>query len=49
MEKELLEIICCPDDKEDLKLKKDKLECKKCKRIFYIRNGVPVLLPKYLD
>jgi uncharacterized protein YbaR (Trm112 family) len=26
MEKELLEIICCPDDKEDLKLKKDVLK-----------------------
>ena len=45
--KELLEVICCPIDKGDLNYKIDesRLVCKKCKRNYEVKNGIPVLLP----
>lgn len=48
MDKELLEVLCCPDDKSDLTFdkKKNRLVCKKCKRNFEIDSGIPILLPK---
>jgi uncharacterized protein YbaR (Trm112 family) len=44
--KELLDVLACPDDKAELELNKDKLICKKCKRIFNIEEGIPIMLPK---
>ncbi|MEK9635126.1 MAG: Trm112 family protein [Candidatus Woesearchaeota archaeon] len=46
MDKDLIKILCCPDDKADVELKNNSLKCIKCNRIFEIRNGVPVMLPK---
>ncbi|RLF27613.1 MAG: Trm112 family protein [Thermoplasmata archaeon] len=56
MKRELLDIICCPTCKEDLKLviKKEEnneiiegtLICKKCNSSYTIEDGIPNLLPK---
>ena len=45
--KSLLNIICCPKDKTDLKYdkKKQTLTCKK-KHVYKVKDGIPVLLPK---
>ncbi len=49
--KELYDMICCPDDKGDLSYTKNKtgLQCKKCKFVFPIREGIPILLPKEMQ
>ena len=51
MKKELLDIICCPVDKADLKYdkKKQTLTCKKCKYKYPIKDGIPILLPPKLQ
>lgn len=43
---ELLEILACPLCKEDVKLVKngEGLQCVKCKRIYPIRDGIPIML-----
>jgi uncharacterized protein YbaR (Trm112 family) len=56
MKKDLVDIICCPTCKSDLKLeitKKEKDEiikgsftCKKCKKAYPIEEDIPNLLPK---
>lgn len=49
--KELYEILACPDDKGDLSYtpKKDGLKCAKCKFVFPIKEGIPILLPKEMQ
>ena len=49
MDKELIEVLCCPDDKGDLTFDKNKniLICKKCIRNFKIDSGIPIMFPKY--
>jgi uncharacterized protein len=44
--KELLEILVCPVCKADLELKPDEsgLKCKTCKRVYPIRDNIPVML-----
>lgn len=44
--KELLEILACPKCKGDIKLndKEDGLVCEKCKLLYPIRDGIPVML-----
>ncbi|MBI2309866.1 Trm112 family protein [Candidatus Collierbacteria bacterium] len=48
--KDLLEILACPDDKfpvKEVNLKgKYWLKCSKCKRVFEVRDGIPIMLPK---
>lgn len=48
--KDLLEILACPDDKAavmEVTVKgKYALKCSKCKRIFKVRDGIPIMLPK---
>ncbi|MBI5357018.1 Trm112 family protein [Candidatus Collierbacteria bacterium] len=48
--KDLLEILACPDDKSQVKEARVKgkysLQCVKCKRIFEVREGIPIMLPK---
>lgn len=48
--KDLLEILACPDDKAavmEVTVKgKYALKCAKCKRIFEVRDGIPIMLPK---
>ena len=57
MRKELIQIVCCPDDKTPLQLKDAKeddhgdivtgaLHCKECGFDFPIEDGIPNLLPK---
>jgi uncharacterized protein YbaR (Trm112 family) len=45
---ELLDVLCCPEDKAGLKHSKKKgtLNCAKCGREYAIKNGIPVLLPE---
>ena len=49
--KELYDIICCPTDKADLKYTPDKkgLKCTKCKYVYPIKDGIPILLPPELQ
>lgn len=44
--KQLLEILVCPACKGDLELKADEsgLRCLKCRRVYPIRSGLPVML-----
>lgn len=48
--RELLEILACPKCKGDLKLveksttQEDGLICEKCRLLYPIRNGIPVML-----
>lgn len=49
--KNLLKILACPDDKApvvELKTGKNKgnLQCNKCRRVFEVRDGIPIMLPK---
>ena len=48
--KDLLEILACPDDKSkvvEISPKgKYSLQCTKCKRIFEVRDGIPIMLPR---
>ena len=56
MKKDMLDILCCPTCKSDLKLdvKKEKDEeiiegfftCQKCKKKYPIQDGIPNLLPQ---
>ncbi len=56
MKKDLVKILCCPTCKGELKLKVDKEEkkeiitgsfsCEKCKSVYFIKDGIPDLLPK---
>lgn len=47
LSKKLLDILCCPMDKADLVYdkSKDTLTCKKCKFVFPVKEGIPILLP----
>lgn len=40
----LLEILACPACKGDLTLEKDTLRCEKCRRIYPVKNDIPVML-----
>jgi uncharacterized protein YbaR (Trm112 family) len=44
--KELLDILVCPVCKESLEVKPDEsgLKCPKCKRVYPIRDNIPVML-----
>ena len=44
--KELLEILICPVCKGDLALKEDEsgLKCRECKRVYPIRDDLPIML-----
>ncbi len=56
MKKDIIEILCCPTCKSDLKLEIEKEEnneiisgkfiCSKCKKEYPIKEGIPNLLPK---
>lgn len=48
IEKEYLDVIVCPVCKEEIVIKENKIDCTTCKRKYYIRNGIPVLLPDAL-
>jgi uncharacterized protein YbaR (Trm112 family) len=47
--KDLLEILACPACKTDVELMEYKtgehgLKCSKCKKVYPIKNGIPVML-----
>jgi len=44
IDKRLLEILVCPDCKEDVKLKGDRLVCVGCGKRYPIRDGIPIML-----
>ena len=46
LSKELLEILVCPLCKAELDLKPDEsgLKCRECKRVYPIRDDIPVML-----
>jgi uncharacterized protein YbaR (Trm112 family) len=46
IDEELLAILACPVCKESIEYLKDreKLRCSKCKRLYPIREGIPVML-----
>lgn len=50
LDKNLLDILACPDCRGDIKYSKkgktEKLQCKNCKRVFEVKNGIPIMLPK---
>ena len=43
---ELLDILVCPEDKTPVKLTSDQkgLKCSKCRRVYPIREDIPVML-----
>jgi uncharacterized protein YbaR (Trm112 family) len=41
---ELLSILVCPDCKNDVELKDNKIVCKGCGRRYPIRDGIPIML-----
>ena len=45
---DLLEILACPVCKIPVELVKkgDGLRCKQCKRVYPIRDGIPIMLPE---
>lgn len=46
IDERLLEILACPVCKADLKLKEDEsgLRCVECKRVYPIRDSIPIML-----
>ncbi|KKU06088.1 MAG: hypothetical protein UX10_C0040G0012 [Candidatus Magasanikbacteria bacterium GW2011_GWA2_45_39] len=48
--KDLLDILACPEDKApvlEVTIKgKYALRCTKCKRIFEVRDNIPIMLPR---
>lgn len=50
LDKSLLKILACPDCRGDIKYskkgKKESLKCLKCKRVFEVKDGIPIMLPK---
>jgi len=45
MEKDILQILACPECKRKLKLvENEKLICENCRLIFKIENEIPILL-----
>ncbi len=47
MKQELLEILCCPKCKADLKYdeKNSTLICVSCKTVYQVKDNIPILLP----
>lgn len=44
IDKELIKILACPACKADVELINKKIVCKKCKKKYPVRNGIPVML-----
>ncbi len=44
MDKELLEILACPECKSEVELKEGRIVCKGCGRKYPIKDGIPVML-----
>lgn len=46
LKKELLDILCCPKCKGDLDYKsvESTLTCKKCGKVYQVKNDIPIML-----
>lgn len=44
IDKELLDILACPDCKGDVELKDNKIVCKNCGRRYPIKDDIPIML-----
>lgn len=44
VDKDLLEILACPVDKEPVREEGDRLVCTRCGRRYPVRDGIPVML-----
>lgn len=44
IDKELLDILACPDCRGDVELKDNKIICKQCGKKYPVRDGIPVML-----
>ena len=46
LSKELLDILCCPKCKGDLNydVEKNTLTCKKCGKVYQVKNDIPIML-----
>ncbi|MDI6606443.1 MAG: Trm112 family protein [Candidatus Omnitrophota bacterium] len=44
IDKELLDILACPDCKADVEEKDNKIVCKACGKKYPIRDGIPIML-----
>jgi hypothetical protein len=46
VKRDLLDILCCPQCKGDLKYepKKNTLTCKKCGRVYEVKDDIPIML-----
>lgn len=44
VDKELLEILACPDDKSPVREEGDRLVCTRCGRRYPVREDIPVML-----
>ena len=49
-DKSLLKVLACPDCRGDITYQKkgtqESLKCQKCHRVFAIKDGIPIMLPK---
>ncbi len=44
IDKELLDILACPDCKADVFLKENKIICANCEKKYPIKDGIPIML-----
>jgi uncharacterized protein len=44
IDKELLDILACPLDKQPVRREADRLICSECGRRYPVRDGIPVML-----
>ena len=44
LEKELIDILACPECKGPVQLVGEGLVCEKCKLLYPVRDGIPVML-----
>ena len=44
IDRELIDILACPDCKKDVELKENKIICKGCGREYPIKDGIPIML-----
>lgn len=44
VDRELLEILACPDDKSPVREEGDRLVCVRCGRRYPVRDDIPVML-----
>jgi uncharacterized protein len=44
IDKELLEILACPDCKGPVEYKDNRIICKKCGKKYPVRDGIPIMM-----